>query len=697
MVIRILWSMKVNIYFCIMGTSSILSSSGRDKGLLFSRKRLSDRLLRRLYGAILLPRLIEERMLLLLRQGRISKWFSGMGQEAISVGSTMALRPTDYILPLHRNLGVFTTRGLPLGKLFSQLLGKKEGYTKGRDRSFHFGDMGHYIVGMISHLGAQLGIADGLALGGVLRKEKRVVLAYCGEGSTSEGDFHEALNVASCWDLPVIFLIENNGYALSTPVREQYRCSSLLSRAQGYGMLCEQVVGNDILAVYGCVRRWASRLRRRPSPVLLEAQTFRMRGHEEASGTSYVPDSLLMSWEKKDPVRSYAHFLMEEGVIDGAYVSALRKRLEAEIQGVLVQEWARSFPKADTSEELGDVYAPSLGTTLPIFSPIFSKGEGLSSSRRFLDAIKEALWQGMERDDSLILMGQDIAEYGGVFKVTEGFVAHFGKSRVRNTPLCESAILGVAMGLSMDGFRVMVEMQFADFVSCGFNQLVNNIAKLHYRWGQSAGMVIRMPTGAGVGGGPFHSQSTESWFFHTPGLKILYPATPFEAKGLLLRALEEPNPCLFFEHKALYRSIREEVPCAAYGLRIGEANVARAGSVATIVTYGLGVHWAFEAAEVLDLDIEIVNLRTLLPWDKEKVSLSVQKTHRAMVLHEACLTGGIGAEIAAWISEHLFESLDAPVVRVASLDTPVPFAKDLEDNFLPKGRFLKQLRTWLCY
>ena len=643
----------------------------------------------RIYEALLVSRRIEERMLRLLRQNRLSKWFSGIGQEAVSVGSTLALREDEYVLPLHRNLGVFTSRGVPYARLFAQFRGAASGYTKGRDRSFHFGTLEHHIVGMISHLGAQLGVADGLALAAKLRKEERVVLVFCGEGATSEGDFHEALNLAAVWQLPVLFMIENNGYGLSTPVEEQYACSQLTDKAIGYGMEARKVDGNNVLSVYHNVRYFVGRMREQPQPVLIEATTFRMRGHEEASGTAYVPEEQLAHWARRDPLAQYTLWLEKEGFLSDLEKETVEEQVSRKISAAIEEAFAEELPVANKTTEYSDVYA--LGTPSPI------RPSGKKEKLRFVDAVRTALGQAMESDEKILLMGQDIATYGGVFKATEGLLERFGRERVRNTPLCESAVIGAALGLAIEGMRPVVEMQFADFVSCGFNQVVNNLAKTHYRWGQPVGILLRLPTGAGLGAGPFHSQSTEAWFFHTPGLKILYPSTVYDAKGLLLAALREPNPCLFFEHKALYRSISEEIPTAPYTVEIGTAACLREGSTASVITYGMGVHWARKAAEEKGYDLDIIDLRTLLPWDRETVASSVQKTHRVLVLHEACLTGGIGAEVAAWIAEYCFESLDAPVQRLGGWDTPVPFSSSLEQAFLPSSRLHDTLDQLIAY
>jgi 2-oxoisovalerate dehydrogenase E1 component len=656
----------------------------------FQRKKLPDSVLRSLYRGMLKPRMIEEKMLKLLRQGKISKWFSGIGQEAISTGVTQALKPDEMIFPMHRNLGVFINRRVPLERLFCQWQGTRSGFTKGRDRSFHFGTKEHHIVGMISHLGPQLALACGVALAYKLKGEQKIAVAFTGEGGTSEGDFHEALNVASVWELPVIFVIENNGYGLSTPTTEQYKCDQLSDRAAGYGMRASTIDGNNVIEVYQTIARVAGKMRKKPHPYLLECITFRRRGHEEASGTKYVPDNLMSHWEERDPIGNFENFLIDKQILDDTSIAELRKAITSEIDKGLSYAFSEEAIASNTDLELADVYAPPAIDSGP---EVPSGGPAL----RVIDAIRDGLDTALERHPNLILMGQDIADYGGVFKATEGLMEKYGAERVRNTPLCESAIIGASLGLSIAGFKAMVEMQFADFVTCGFNQIVNNLAKIHYRWGQRADVVIRMPTGAGVGAGPFHSQSTEAWFTHVPGLKVVYPSSPRDAKGLLLAAFADPNPVLFFEHKALYRSISGEVPPGYYTTPIGQARIVRDGHDAVIITYGSGVHWALEAVDEREADIAILDLRTLLPVDYAAVGDMVKKCNRVMILHEDVLTGGIGGEISAFISEHLFAYLDAPVMRVASLDTPVPFASNLEQQFLPVRRISGQIDKLLNY
>jgi len=667
----------------------------------FSKKDFNNELLIDLYKSILFPRMIEEKMLVLLRQGKISKWFSGIGQEAIAVGATKALDNDEWIMPLHRNLGVFTSRNMPLSKLFKQWQGNKDGYSKGRERSFHFGSSEHHICGMISHLGPQMALADGVALAHKLRKENKVSLAFTGDGGTSEGDFHEALNVAAVWDLPVIFIIENNGYGLSTPTNEQYRCQNLIDKAVGYGIEGKQIDGNNILEVYKTISEAKTFCVENQKPFLIECMTFRMRGHEEASGVKYVPKHLFDEWEQKDPIKNYEIWLKQENILSEGELTEIRLTIKNHIEAELKIGFDATTITPNTSEEINDLYATR--KNLPgividnssVNEPIFN---GTSSEKKYINAISDALEQSLSRLDNFVLMGQDIAEYGGAFKVTEAFVEKFGKDRIRNTPICESAIVGASLGLSLQGFKSMMEMQFADFATVGFNQIINNLAKIHYRWGQTADVVVRMPTGGGVGAGPFHSQSNEAWFVHTPGLKVVYPSSPIDAKGLLIAAINDPNPVIFFEHKGLYRSINGKVPDDYYEIEIGKAKHIKHGEDISIITYGAGVHWATDYQKNNpSISIDILDLRTLLPLDYEAIRSSVKKTGKVLILHEDTLIGGIGGEIAAWITENCFELLDAPVIRCGSLDTPIPFNIELEKNFMANARLGDSINKLMMY
>lgn len=656
----------------------------------YDRKNIDNATLISLYKRMLKPRMIEEKMLILLRQGKVSKWFSGIGQEAISVGITSVLENDEYILPMHRNLGVFTTREIPLYRLFSQWQGKANGFTKGRDRSFHFGTQEYNIIGMISHLGPQYGVADGIALGNLLKKNNKITAVFTGEGGTSEGDIHEALNVASVWKLPVLFCIENNGYGLSTPTSEQYNCENLADRGKGYGMESHIIEGNNILEVYTKVKELAISMRKDPRPILLEFKTFRMRGHEEASGTKYVPQELMDDWGIKDPLLNFEKFLFAEGILSESEIETFKEEIKNEIDENLQLAFDEPVIEASLSIELGDVFKDNEVNEV--------KPGNTTEELRLIDAISQGLRQAMEKHDNSLVMGQDIAEYGGVFKITEGFLEAFGHDRVRNTPICESAIVSAAMGLSITGFKSIVEMQFADFVTSGFNPVINHLAKSQYRWSQNADVVLRMPCGAGVGAGPFHSQTNEAWFTHTPGLKVVYPAFPYDAKGLLCAAVEDPNPVLFFEHKALYRSIRQEVPVDYYTLPIGKAAIIKEGEDVTIITYGAGVHWALETLELLSIsNADLIDLRTLAPLDTDAIYTSVKKTGKVIILQEDSMFGGMASDISALISENCFEFLDAPIIRVASLETPIPFATKLEEQYLPKARFMTELKKLIAY
>ena len=641
---------------------------------------LSNSDLKKIYYYLKLPRNIEEKMLLLLRQGKLSKWFSGIGQEAIAVGVTYALKKNDYILPMHRNLGVFTTRELDLEKLFSQLMGKEGGFTKGRDRTFHFGDMQNKIIGMISHLAAMLPVANGLALSSKMKKQKNIAVSFIGDGSTSEGDFHEALNLAAVWELPVIFIIENNGYGLSTPNKEQFKCDNLVDKAKGYGIIGDIVNGNDILDVYKIIKKYSDIIRKKPQPILIEAKTFRIRGHEEASGVKYVPKKLIEKWKKEDPIMKFEKILINKKIYNKSSILEVSNKINKKLDVVLDKVLNKYKTTSSEENELQDVFSDDN------FKKIDIKSNN-KKELRFVDSIRNSLYLKMKNDKNVLLMGQDIAEYGGVFKITEGFLKEFGKDRVKNTPIIESGAIGTAFGLSLGGYKPVVELQFADFVSNGFNQIVNNLAKTYYRWGQSVNVTLRLPTGAGIGGGPFHSQSNEATFFHIPGIKIVYPSNPYDAKGLLLSSIDDPNPVMFFEHKALYRSSKALVPDDMYNIELGKLNILEEGTDLTVICYGLAVNWIKEYLSKSNYSIEVIDLRTLVPLDKEGIIKSVKKTNRVLVLHEDNLTGGIGAEISSIISENCFEYLDAPIMRLASIDTPIPFTDDIEQNiYFPKSK-----------
>ena len=644
-----------------------------------------------LYQKMLKSRMIEEKMITLLRQGKISKWFSGIGQEAISTGITSALNKDEFILPMHRNLSVFTSRDIPLKRLFAQWQGKEDGFTKGRDRSFHFGTIEYNIVGMISHLGPQMGVACGIALSEKLKKTGKVCAVFIGDGGTSQGDFHEALNLASVWKLPVIFAIENNGYGLSTPANEQYAIEDLADRGASYGIESHIVDGNNIIDVYRILSKVSKSIRNDPKPILLEFKTFRIKGHEEASGQEYIENSLIDQWAKKDPIKNYEKFLLKEKIISNDSIKKTRNKIAKEID--INWKDANSLPEVNFNQqkELLDVFKDNKAT-------IIDNNTNSSENIRFVDSIKNGIDEAMEEHDNLVIMGQDIAEYGGVFKITEGLIDKYGKNRVFNTPLCESSILSASYGMSIGGFKTIVEMQFSDFISSGFTSIVNLIAKSNYRWSQNSDIVVRMPCGGGVGAGPFHSQTNEVWFTKVPGLKIVYPAFPSDAKGLLHSSIDDPNPVLFFEHKNLYRTIREDVKKDRYTLELGKGKIRQVGDNLTVVTYGMGVHWILDLLKDYNkAQIEVIDLNSLVPWDKDLVFNSVKKTGKVLLLQEDSQFSGFMGEISRCISEEIFEYLDAPIVRVGSLDTTIPFAKDLEKGYMAQSRLKERLDYLLNY
>lgn len=644
------------------------------------------------YKNMLLSRTIEERMLLELRKGNVSKWFSGIGQEAISTAITMTMDEQEYILPMHRNLAVFSTRmKKDLNPLFLQWMGNPGSYTKGRDRSFHFGSQSDKIVGMISHLGVQLGVANGIALGEKLKGTNRAVAVFTGEGGTSQGDFHEALNVASVWNLPVLFCIENNGYGLSTPVKEQFNIEDLSERGKAYGIKSFSLDGNDFELLLNKLKEIKSYVIQEQKPVLIEFKTFRVRGHEEASGTAYIPQDLIDKWKKKDPLERLRKTLIKSKI----QTKAQLEKLESESHTFVKEKWYNALKNNEVRKFTNDEEKDVFDAEISISSDLSS--EHNEQEIRFVDAISKALLHALRKDDRLVIMGQDIAEYGGVFKITDGFIDEFGAGRIRNTPLCESSIIEASYGLGISGIPSIVELQFGDFISSGFNPVVNLLAKSHYRWGQNAPIVLRIPCGGGVGAGPFHSQSNESWFTTTPGLKVVYPSNPADAYQLLLSSIKDPNPVLFYEHKKLYRSSKGTVNYTDEKLELGKARWIQNGSDLTIITYGMGVLWAEEAIHETDGSIGILDLRTLIPYDKHAISEAVKESGKIILLSEDSKQGNYMSEILSYIMEHNFEDLDAPVLNIGSLNTPVPFAGELEGAYLANFNLKEKINELLAY
>lgn len=696
-----------------------------------STSRASARLLR--YAYMKLARDFDARFENLLLTGRVSKWYSEVGNEATTVPAGLALEPGDALCTLHRDLGAILAVYLDAGRIFPgfdfgavdpqkpepvailrrlacQLLGKGDGFSQGVERSFHYGylapDEDILHVGMISHLGSMIPVAAGCAFAFQQDGSDRVAINFIGEGGTSTGDFHEGLNMAAVWKLPLILVIENNRYAFSTPADLQYAAEKLSDRGVGYGIAAGTVDGNDPDAMAEAYDRAVARARRGDGPTLIEAMLGRMRGHSEGDDSlKVVPKEDLERYVAADPVPGYRRRILDEGVADEATVERLEQRVKDLVEEAIGQALEASPPTAETARRA--VFAP-----VPEPSPVGPSASGpvsetmLEDAREstYVEAVTRALWEEMERDEKVVLLGQDIGVFEGAFRVTRGFHERW-PHRVFDTPIAESGTIGIAVGASLLGYRPVVEMQFADFVSCGFNQLVNVAAKLFYRWQIPCPLVVRLPSGGGAGAGPFHSQNPEGWFAHTGGLKVVCPATAHDALGLLKASIRDPNPVLFFEHKFLYRRIKEKLtsaPGETDGVgRLGEAAIRREGTDLTLVAYGASVWAALDAARELEtegISAEVVDLRTLVPFDEETVLASVKKTSRVLIVHEDQLTAGFGAEVAARVADGGFTDLDAPVRRVAYPDRPSPFAKALEQELLPgKDKVLAAARELMSF
>ena len=746
------------------------------------------------YAFMRLAREFDSRFEAMLLTGRVAKWYSAIGNEAITVPAGLALEPGDVLCSLHRDVGAILSfyldpaRAFPgLGfeggvaadvtggsgragsawsgggadprpdprpdpetlfeRLARQVLGRTGGFSEGIERSYHYGYFdaaaGLRHVGMISHLGSMIPVAAGCAFALKKHGSDRVAINFIGEGGTSTGDFHEGLNLAAVWKLPLVLVIENNRYAFSTPSRFQYACIQLSDRGPGYGIASETVDGNDADTMAKAIARAVARARAGHGPTLLEAMVGRLRGHAEGDGSmKVVPEAELELYRAQDPVPTYGDRLEREGTLD----AATRARIDARAKELVERAIDRALdaPPPPPETAFRPVFATERGASLlvrrddenddtaasmrkpfdhlestqevpllveaeeegPTAMAAFIGGSGGATGAAtagevtYLDAIHEALREEMERDEMVVLLGQDIGAFQGAFRVTRGLHALW-PDRVLDTPISESGTLGLAAGAALLGYVPVVEMQFADFVSCGFNQIVNVLAKLFYRFERPCPVVIRLPAGGGVGAGAFHSQNPEGWFAHVAGLKVVCPATAADAKGLMKAAIRDPNPVIFCENKFLYRRVKETLPEGDLVGEIGKARVARAGDRLTLVGYGASTWTALEAAEALaaeGVEAEVIDLRTLVPFDEEMVLASVRKTGRCLVVHEAQATGGFGGEIAAVVAEKAFPWLDAPIARVAYPDRPSPYARNLEQALLPdQEKTLAAARRLLSY
>ena len=691
------------------------------------------------YAYMKLTREFDARFESLLLTGRVAKWYSEVGNEATTVPAGLALGRGDVLCTLHRDLGAIVAYYLDPARTFPalfagpdpahrapdprpdpetllrtlacQLLGKHEGFSNGVERSFHYGflaeEMGIRHVGMISHLGSMIPVAAGCAFALKQRGTDGVAINFIGDGGTSTGDFHEGLNMAAVWDLPLVLIVENNRYAFSTPVSQQFRAERLSDRGVGYGIAAETVDGNDPDAMATTVARAVARARAGRGPTLIEALLGRLRGHSEGDDSlKVVPASELARYRAEDPVPAYAHRLEASGAVERSDLARVEERVGELVEAAIAAGLEAETPRPTTA--LRSALAPAEDAA--VTPQVDVEPPPLPFERRrpqlqvepstYVAAIHRALTEEMERDPAVVLMGQDIGVFEGAFRATRGLHERWPE-RVLDTPIAESGAIGVAIGAALFGYRPIVEMQFADFVSCGFNQLVNVAAKLYYRWQVACPIVVRLPSGGGVGAGPFHSQNPEAWFAHVAGLKVVCPSTAVDARGLLKAAIRDPNPVIFLEHKYLYRRIKEPLPEGDGTTSIGVARTARRGSDLSLIAYGASTPICLEAAAELAAEgasVEVVDLRTLVPLDERAVLESARKTGRVLVVHEAQGTGGFGGEVAARVADRAFSFLDAPVRRLAYPDRPVPYAKVLEAELLPSAeRVIVAARELLSY
>ena len=659
-----------------------------DATLDLPRERLIDWLYQ-----MLLIRAFEETVEQLYAAGKMhGTMHLYIGQEAVAVGAIAALRPDDYITSTHRGHGHAIAKGQDLRAMLAELLGKETGVCRGRGGSMHLADLERGNLGANGIVAGGIPVAVGAGLSIRMQGQDRVVLCFFGDGAANHGNFHEGLNMAAIWRLPVVFLCENNQYAMSMAVRRAMAVPRVADRAVAYGIPGETVDGMDVVAVYRAVRAAVERARRGEGPTLIEAITYRYRGHSKSDRQVYRTKDEVQAWMARDPIARLREALIARGWLSEAEAAALEERAREAVAEAL--RAAEGDPEPEVAQLTEGVYAEdplfpprwirqAFGSEVPVEPPAGTR------ELSYAEALREAMAQAMAADERVFLMGEDIGVYGGAFGVTQGLIERFGPERVRDTPISENTIVGAGVGAALTGMRPIVEMQFMDFVTLAMEQTVLQAAKVRYMFGGKARvpLVLRLPGGSGTGAAAQHSESLEAWFVHVPGLKVVAPATPYDAKGLLLAALADDNPVIFVEHKLLYRT-RGLVPEEPYLVPLGKAAVRRPGRHLTIVAYSIAVLRALEAAERLaaeGIEAEVIDLRTLKPYDAETVIASVKKTGKLLIVHEAPLLGGFGGELAAAVAQsEAFAYLEAPIVRLGGADVPIPYHPRLERAAVPQ-------------
>ena len=632
------------------------------------------------YRLMQLIRVFEERAADLFQQGVIfGTAHSCVGQEAIAVGAAAAMRETDYLVGHHRSHGHLIAAGADLRRMMAEMFGKRTGYCKGLGGSMHIADLSLDILGCNGIVGAGIPHACGAALTATLRGTGQACVVFFGDGAAGQGAVHEGMNLAATWKLPVVFVCENNQFALSADWRTLRAVEDLADRAAGYGMPGEVVDGNDVLAVEAAVTLALGLARAGGGPTFLEMKTFRRMQHSMRANLPDVRDpATLAEWEPRDPLPRLESILRGSGDLDDARLESIRRDVAAEVEAAI--EAALADEDASTDDLLPAVFAPH---RRPVRPP-----EPGTRELGFVAAIREALDLELAADPDVIVMGEDIGRVGGLFRATEGLYELYGGARIRDTPLTESGFVGCGIGAALTGLRPVVELQFSDFSAVAFDQIVNQAAKLRFMMGGTPAMplVIRMVSGGGVRLGAQHSQSLEALFAHVPGLVVVMPSSPFDAKGLLAAAIQDDNPVIFLEQKLLFFGEPAPVPEERYALELGKARIVRPGVDVTVVALGAMVPHAVRAARELEqegISVEVIDPRTLVPLDTDTIAASVAGTHRIVVAHEAVQFCGFGAEIAAHVAEHCFWDLDAPVARVGAPPHPIPYQKDLELATLP--------------